>query len=338
MRVGITGATGFTGGHTLRALIDAGHTPRALVRNTDKLAKVQELHGLPDIDHVVGDVTDAAAVAEMIEGCDSVIHTAAIAFIGRAHEQLIEQTNVPATRIVLEHAVAAGLDPIVHVSSQSTLHPPAGAVYRSTSALSSTPLGVYAKSKVESERIARDLQDQGHPVVIVWPSGITGPDDVGLSVLAEATARLLQSNTLPLPKTGGNLMIDVRDLARLLVTCIEPGRGPRRYGAFGHFVPWSEIPEFLTQVTGRTLKVRTLPNAFFHGLGWLGDLLGRVNVNFPLDRASARFMTELVAGDDSDSRTDLDLEWRPAEETYRDMLRWMVAQGHLSAEKAPAVA
>lgn len=337
MRVGITGATGFTGGHTMRALVAAGHEPRALVRSAEKLAHVQRLHDLPAIDHVIGDVTDPAAVAALLQGCDAVIHAAAVAFIGRRHEHLIDNTNVPATRAVLDQAVALGLDPIIHVSSQAALHPPPGGMYRTTSPLTTTPLGAYARSKVESERIARRHQDQDRPVVIVWPSGISGPDDVSVSVLAEGTAKLLQSNTLPLPRTGGILMIDVRDLADLLARCIDPGHGPRRVAAFGHFFSWPEMEEFLSRVTGRTLKVRTLPNAVFHGLGRLGDLADRVNIDLPLDHATAQFMTGLVPGDDSDTRQQFGIEWRPAEETYADMLRWMVANGHLPPGKAPAL-
>ena len=39
------------------------------------------------------------------------------------------------------------------------------------------PRGTYSRSKAESERIARGYQEQGAPVVIVYPGGVIGPDD-----------------------------------------------------------------------------------------------------------------------------------------------------------------
>lgn len=333
----MTGATGFTGGHTLKALRAHGHEPRALVRSPAKLEQVEALHGLDPVDHVVGDVTDPAAVAALLEGCDAVIHVAAVAATGRDATKLIEATNVPSTRLVLEHAAGAGLDPIVHVSSQSALHPPPGGIYRAGGPLSDEPIGAYGISKVESERIARRLQDEGHPVVIVWPSGITGPDDVGISVGAAGSARLLNGSALPLPKSGGLLLHDVRDLADVLARTIEAGRGARGYGVFGHYLPWADVPAMIEAITGRTLAVRRLPDGFFHALGRVGDVLGRIGVPFPLDGATATFMTSLVPGDDEETRRDLGIEWRPVEETYGDMLRWLVATDHLAADKAPAL-
>ena len=78
MKVMLTGATGFIGGHTLKALLDAGHEVRALVRSTEKLDRMRALQDIEaEVDHVVGDMTDPAAVASALEGCDACVHTAA---------------------------------------------------------------------------------------------------------------------------------------------------------------------------------------------------------------------------------------------------------------------
>ena len=75
MRVLITGGTGFVGYHSARALLDAGHEAKLLVRSADKM---RGLYGAGALDHVVGDVTDEAAVERALEGCDAVIHSPAM--------------------------------------------------------------------------------------------------------------------------------------------------------------------------------------------------------------------------------------------------------------------
>ena len=61
MNVLVTGGTGLAGSHSIRELLDAGHTVRALVRSEAKLARV-----FPDapkgLSSVVGDISDADSV------------------------------------------------------------------------------------------------------------------------------------------------------------------------------------------------------------------------------------------------------------------------------------
>lgn len=65
MRIFVTGASGFVGSFTVRALLAAGHRPRALVRDPGKAAKVLRAIGVDpeDVEFVRGDMLDADAVS-----------------------------------------------------------------------------------------------------------------------------------------------------------------------------------------------------------------------------------------------------------------------------------
>ena len=78
MRVLVTGGTGFTGSHTVRALLEAGHRVRLLVRDRAKLERVFGPDSPAADDHVVGDVTRREDVQRAMEGCDAVAHMAAV--------------------------------------------------------------------------------------------------------------------------------------------------------------------------------------------------------------------------------------------------------------------
>lgn len=66
MKLAIFGATGGLGREVVRAAQDAGHGIRAMVRDPAKLTT-------DDVDLVVGDLSDADAIATTIEGADAVI-------------------------------------------------------------------------------------------------------------------------------------------------------------------------------------------------------------------------------------------------------------------------
>lgn len=70
MKVTLIGGTGFVGSHIVPALLEAGHTPRLLVRTSPEAPSP-----IGDGCEIVrGDVGDAAAIAECVEGADAVIY------------------------------------------------------------------------------------------------------------------------------------------------------------------------------------------------------------------------------------------------------------------------
>jgi dihydroflavonol-4-reductase len=80
MRVLVTSGTGFVGSHTVAALIKAGHEVRLLVRDRRRVAPAVAPLGLQagDLDTVVGDVTDPAAVDQAVRGCEAVVHAGSV--------------------------------------------------------------------------------------------------------------------------------------------------------------------------------------------------------------------------------------------------------------------
>ena len=176
MKVLVTGGTGFVGSHSVAALLSQGHQVRLLVRSPDQVARSLSPLGAADVESVLGHVTAPQSVKEAMTGCDAVLHAAAVYSIDPRAASRIRETNVRAAENVLGTVVRRGLDPVVHVSSYVALLPPQGAVLTPDSPVK-RPRGTYSRSKAESERIARGYQEQGAPVVIVYPGGVIGPDD-----------------------------------------------------------------------------------------------------------------------------------------------------------------
>ncbi len=73
MRVLLTGATGFLGGRLCSALVHSGHTVRVTVRANNVTSELP-----PKVEITNCDIQDALALIKACEGCDVVIHTAAL--------------------------------------------------------------------------------------------------------------------------------------------------------------------------------------------------------------------------------------------------------------------
>src|SRR5439155_7386337 len=87
----------------------------------------------------------------------------------------IATTNVRGTETVLDAALRAGVDPIVYVSSYVGLLPSTDVLGPESPVGDPTP--PYARSKADSEIVARRYQEEGYPVVRVTPGSTWGPHD-----------------------------------------------------------------------------------------------------------------------------------------------------------------
>lgn len=325
MRVMLTGGTGFIGGHLLKALVDAGHEPRLLVRSEDKLRQMCEAQGVDPsgLTWVVGDILDPASIVRALEGCDACIHAAAFTTLTPEEMAKALDVNEPGTRNVLGAALEAGCDPVIHVSSISAIFPPTGPVLSADDPVHSSAVP-YSESKAASDRYARSLQEAGHPVVLTYPAGVTGPIDLGVNVMAGMWAGMLGAPFIMVADSGGHMYVDVRDVAAGTVGLLVPGRGPRRYMNGGHMFTWAEFADLLDRLTGYERQRAPMTR----------EALLEV-----LDEEAVDIMLGIVPADDEPFLRDSGLgAWRPMEETLSDTYRWLVARGLLGAEWVPALA
>lgn len=338
MNVLVTGATGFVGSFVVPALLEAGHDVVALVRDPAKAARVLERRGVDPsaVTTHVGDILDRASIEAAVEGCDAAIHAAAAIGITSGGAVSVIDQNVGGTANVVNAALAAGCDPVVHISSVAVFVPPDGPIITTESRLAS-PRNEYGRSKVEAEEAVRALQDGGAPVVVVYPGGILGPDQPSLDATLEGIAG---ARTQGWPKApGGVCLVDVRDVAQLLVNALVPGLGPRRLMIGGRFFSWPALGDLTDELLGVKARRVPFPTPLLYAVGSLLDLVRKVRtVDYPLTRDAAEIMVRMVPTDDGPSLASVGVTLRPIEETLTDALRWLAAEGHLSTKHAGRLA
>lgn len=339
MKVFLTGGTGFVGAHTARALLSAGHQLRLLVRNPDAARRYFAEHGFDVDDFVVADMRDTDRIREGMQGCDAVLHAAAAVSLDPRKAQETYDNNVGGMKAVIGSACELGIRRIVYVSSISVT------MQRGFERIDeATPLAntkePYSRSKRDSDEYVRELQKQGYPVQITYPSAIVGPDDPRLS---EANSALIQFVTQIIPRTSSGFQcVDVRDLAETHRYLLEhpPAENPEnaRFVVGGHYYPWPVFHQTLEKVTGRRLFSLPIPGIVFRLMGEVFDLIKKV-IPFQthISAEAMGYVTQWVEADSRKLIAHTGLQFRSPEETFTDTIRWMLAKGHLKTKNAPQV-
>lgn len=116
-RVLVTGGTGSLGEALLAELTACGAQVRVLSRDEKKQGDLRARY--PKVDFRLGDVRDAAAVGQAMEGIDVVIHAASLKYVDVGEQQPAEyvKTNVLGTLNVLEAVRRGGVPRCVGVST-----------------------------------------------------------------------------------------------------------------------------------------------------------------------------------------------------------------------------
>ena len=188
-------------------------------------------------------------------------------------------------------------------------------------------LGPYTQSKVESERVARDRQEDGAPIAIVNPGGVFGPHDPYLGESDEVIREILRGR-LPTWPRGGTQWVDVRDTADVVVAALD--RPGRRYLVPGETVALPH--ETLRTVTGHRLPAVRLPLKATLPVLQLGYRTGWPFLPHAVE--GARFIALDARVDYSATVAELGVSGRSLAESMRDTVRWLAEAGHISPRAA----
>ncbi|MGE2721558.1 SDR family NAD(P)-dependent oxidoreductase [Mycolicibacterium celeriflavum] len=329
MRVLLTGGTGFVGAWTAKAVADAGHQVRFLVRDPARLETSAAKIGVATDDYAVGDIADAESTAAAMDGCDAVIHSAAMVSVDPRQADKMLRTNLDGAHNVLGAAAERGLDPIIHVSSFTALFDPNCNLLHADLPVVGGTDG-YGKSKAEVEKYARGLQDAGAPVSITYPGMVLGPPAGNqFGEAAEGVQAAVQMRGVP-GRGAAWIVVDVRDLAALHAALLEPGKCPRRYMAGGKRVPIADLAKMIGKAANTTLRVYPVPDTLLRNVGRVVDVVGPfLPFDAPVTAAAMQYYTQMPSSDDSPSETELGISYRDPQETLADTVSGLKEVGRL---------
>lgn len=221
----VTGGPGFVGSHVVRALLERGDRVRVTVRARSRL---ENLAGL-DVEHIECDLLDRPQVRRALNGVDKLFHCAGLTSL-RASADTHFRVNVQGTRILLEEALGAGVQRVVHTSSFAAVGPAPGTSRTAdeTQHFRAGRLGLpYVNAMREAEGEALRLAAHGLPVIIVNPTYVFGSGDVYRSS-TEIVRRFLRRE-IPAYVEGTVNIVAVSDVAAGHLLADEHGAVGERY-------------------------------------------------------------------------------------------------------------
>ena len=274
MKVFVTGGTGFIGGTVVRQLRARGDEVVCLVRSPEKGKAVAEL----GCEVAAGDLADEPAIRAGIEGCDAVIHAAAIYEVGipAAARPAMKEANVGGTERVLGAALAAGIPKVVYVSTVGVFGNTHGKIVDESYEHPATEFtSCYEQTKWEAHQVAKRLIGEGLPCVIVQPGGVYGPGDT--SSIAVMLDEFLRGRMVAIPFPDlGICLSHVEDIAAGILLGLDKGRAGETYVISGPVTTVREAISVVAEVSGKKPPKRTLPTGLLKALTPVGPLVGKL--------------------------------------------------------------
>jgi len=310
----VTGATGLVGSHVTRQLVERGDRVRATVRTGSIVDQIEDL----GIETVRCDVLDRPAVRRAMRDVTRVFHVAGLTSL-RAGADALFRVNVDGTRIVLEEALRAGVERVVHTSSVAAIGPARrGTTADERQVFRSSHHGLpYVNSKHVAENEALRVAARGLPVVIVNPAYVLGRGDVYRS--STVLVRRFMRRQIPAYVDGALNVVDVSDVARGHLLADEKGVPGERYILGNRNFTLDRLFADLSRLTGVEPPAVKLPLSIALQLATAAERLpGRPLITVAEVRAGSLWWAF------RSTKAKRDLGWKPShhEDTLVDTIAW----------------
>ena len=332
----ITGCTGLVGSHLVSEIVkrqrttDNGQqtlsTIKLLCRKNSDLSLLNNVlkrygfNEMPDnIEFVYGDVLDYDILEDVMKDADEVYHCAAVVSFDPSDKGSLMRVNVEGTRNMVNAALHCGVKKFCHVSSIAAL----GRALEGESIDEESPWtrsknnSVYSNSKHEAEMEVWRGIAEGLNATIVNPSLILGAGrwDSSSCELFNVIAK-----GFPFYTTGVNGFVDVKDVARAMITLMENNKFGQRYCLNGALISYQKLFNLMAQnfnVKAPYIKVGKGLSEIAWRIFWIfGKLQGKKPL---ITKETARTATRKYSYSSAKIIRELDFKFTPIEESIKEI-------------------
>lgn len=325
MKIALTGATGHFGSALVEEMHSRGIKIKALIRQKSDVFKIA------DMEVVHGSILSYPALINLMDGCDALIHSAAVISIHGDPDGLVRQTNVEGVKMVIRAAHETGVKRMVHISSiHAFQQQPTFEMLNEDRNYVDHRAHDYDRSKLAGQTLVKEANSAGFETIIVNPTAMLGPPDPKPSLLGQAFIDLYKGK-IPAIIEGGFDFCDTRDVAVAVVNALSMGKPGCSYLLGGKWYDMKTFVQTISKVSGKKINILTLPVVFAKaGLPFIA-IYAKLIKEAPLYTRES--LEALVYGNRmiSSEKATLELKYqtRPFEDTMNDTFQWFLKNGYL---------
>jgi UDP-glucose 4-epimerase len=230
MKVLVTGGSGFIGSHVVDRVRARGHD----VRIFDLVPSPYH----DDVDTALGDLCNAGDVARALEGCDAVVHLAAVADVDKVAQDpaLTDRVNVHGTQVLLDGVRDRDIERFVYASTIWVYGDAAGPEALDEDTPLDHPKHFYTATKIAGEMYTVSYGELYGVEWTILRFGIPyGPRARPTAVVPAFTAKALAGQPLTIAGDGtqSRRFVYVEDLAEGVAASLVPAAANRVYNLVG---------------------------------------------------------------------------------------------------------
>lgn len=337
VRVFITGATGFVGGHVARAYADRGAELRLLTRKSSNLSILSGLSA----EQVIGDLRQPESLRSALADCEALVHVAADYRLWVRNPNEMYEANVDGTRALLRIAREVGVSRVVYTSSVATMgFRSDGTIVDEDTPVSLTDMiGHYKRSKFLAEQEAIRAAHAGQYVMILNPTTPIGAGDVKPTPTGRIIVDFLNKKFPAYVDTGLNL-VDVVEVARAHVIALDHGRPGERYILGGENLTLKQILDRMSSITGLPSPTMKVPHAVAMTFAFFDETItGRLLGKEPRATVEAvRMGRKMMFASSAKAERELGFQVMPVYQALRSAIDWFTTNGYVTPSKKLAKA
>jgi dihydroflavonol-4-reductase len=325
MNVLVTGSNGLLGHQVVFELLKMKHEVSIIVRS-----KMSIYFDLESVSVAVGNFTDYETLKMVAEGCDAIIHIAAVTATDLLHYEDYAKINVDGSATLLKVAAELNIKRLVFVSTANTI----GFGNKKKAANETSGIefpfseSFYAQSKAAAEQlfISASLLPDRH-VIIVNPTFMIGAFDTkpssGKLMLMGYKKRIMFA------PGGGKNFVAASDVAVTICNALTQGKNGERYLASGVNLSFKDFYNLQKEIGKYKQLLIQLPDFLLKAVGKVGDIIRRFGIKNEVCSMNIRQLLVQEYYCNAKARSELSIPETELKTAIGEALNWFNETGKI---------